>query len=97
MQTAKPSPTLLYHFNLKASYHWETATAVHYVACGRMCTDGKSIQLQTVLTLLEKFCGKDYIDYACKSILNTENRPFACQEPPQSGELQQSIVHTKNL
>lgn len=101
MQTAKPSPTLLYHLNPKASHHWERATAVHYVdACGRTHTDGKSIQLQTPLAPLEKFSRKDYIHlthYACNSIPNTENRAFACQESLRPGELQQSMVRTKSL
>lgn len=89
MQTAKPSPTLLYHLNPKASHHWERATAVHYVdACGRTHTYGKSIQLQTPLAPLEKFSRKDYIHlthYACNSIPNTENRAFACQSHSDLG------------
>jgi len=59
-----------------------------------------SIQLQTLLRLLEKFSGKYYtesIHYACNSISDTEKRTFTCQESPWPGELLQSVVHTKSL
>lgn len=67
-------------------------------ACGRTRTNGKSIQLQTPLTPLQKFSGKDYIDFthdACNSIPDTESRPFTCQESPNRGSAAEHGAHKK--